>query len=336
MRGRVVASVVLASSLALAGWGMAGCGARAGGKPKIQSTLRAGVAPTPPARGAYFGAWADSGVDSLTQQGRIQSMLDFEKKIGRELDIVHTYRTWTQPFPRAADNAVLNSDRYLMLSWNGIDTKVINSGSQDKVIYQRAAAIKATGKPIFLRWQWEMDRPNARGKIHSPAQYIAAWKRIRAIFRQVGVDNVAWVWCPTAKGFTSRDHAAAYYPGDDEVDWVCADAYPSHQAAYRDLSEVMAGFMKWAKRHPKPIMIGEFGVPRSYGPRRPEWLRNAAKTLQNPQIKAVLYFNSDMEDRQTDKRVQFSLDGDPAAMSAMRELATLPFFNPRNVPVQSD
>jgi len=223
-----------------------------------------------------------------------------------------------------------------MLSWNGVDTRQITSGSQDEVIRQRARAIKATGRPIFLRWQWEMDRANIRQRIHSPEDYIAAWKRIRSIFRQLQVDNVAWVWCPTAKGFTGKDKAANYYPGDDQVDWLCADAYPAYDEPYGDLSGVMADFMEWAKAHPKPIMIGEFGVPRSYGPRRAEWLRNAAKTLQNPQVKAVLYFNSGIEDRQTDDRVQFSLDGDNPAMSAMRELATLPFFNPRNVPVQSN
>lgn len=331
MRGRATAAVVLVSVLALVACDPSGANV----KPKIQSTVRPGVAPTPPARGAYFGAWVNPGQETFTQEGRIQSVLDFEKSIGRELDIVHTYRSWDQPFPRAADDAVLNSDRYLMLSWNGTDTKLINSGTQDRVIRERARAIKATGKPIFLRWQWEMERPNARQKIHSPADYIAAWKRIRGIFRQVGVDNVAWVWCPTAKGFVADPGARAYYPGDDQVDWLCADVYPQPEYDYRDLSEAAREFLDWARSRPRPIMIGEFGVPRSYGARRAEWLRNAAQALQNPQIKAVVYFDSDMEGNGLDERLQFSLQGDQAATSAMRELATLPYFNPRNVPVQS-
>jgi hypothetical protein len=321
--------------VALVAVALAGCGGSGGNlEPEIHSTVRPGVAPTPPGHGAYFGAWVDSGRDSITQHGRLQSVARFERRLGRELDIVHTYRTWDQPFPREADNAVLGSSRYLMLSWNGIDTRLISSGAQDQLIRQRARAIKATGKPIFLRWQWEMDRPNIRHRIHSPADYIAAWKRIRGIFRQVQVDNVAWVWCPTAKGFNTN--ASRYYPGDGQVDWLCADAYPSHEIDYGDLSEAMTDFMAWAKARPKPIMIGEFGVPRAYGPRRAEWLRNAAKTLQDPQIKAVLYFNSDIESQQADERVQYSLNGDRPAMSAMKELATLPYFNPRNVPVQSN
>ena len=53
------------------------------------------------------------------------------------------------------------------------------------------------------------------------------------------------------------------------------------------------------------------------------------------QIKAAVYFDSDMQDRGADPREQYSLDGDQQAMSAMRELATTPYFNPRNLPVAS-
>lgn len=328
MRGRAAAALALTFALA-------GCGSGGDAKPKIQSTVRAGVAPTPPTRGAYFGAWTDPAPQN-TQQARFQAILDFERNIGRELDIVNTYRTWDEPFPRTADNSVLNSKRILMLSWNGIDTKLITSGAEDQVIAERARAIKATGRPIFLRWQWEMDRPNLKHRIHGPAAFIAAWRHVREIFRQNQVNNVAWVWCPTSKGFVGKDHAAAYYPGDDQVDWLCADVYPELGYEYRDLSESAAAFLGWAKAHPKPIMIGEFGVPRSYGPRRPEWLRNAAQALQKPQIKAVVYFDGDTYGIKPTARMRFTLEGDQAALSAMRELATTPYFNPRNFPVTSD
>lgn len=335
MRGRATAralTAVLVGLSALTGCGSGGDNA----KPKIHSTVRPGVAPTPPSRGAYFGAWVDPAPQSHTQQAQFQALVEFERSIGRKLDIVNNYRTWDQPFPRMADNAVLNSRRYLMLSWNGIDTNLIASGAQDQVIAARARAIKAVGRPIFLRWQWEMDRPNIRHRIHGPAEFIAAWRHIRQIFRQNQVNNVAWVWCPTAKGFRGKDHAAAYYPGDDQVDWLCADVYPELGYDYRDFSESAAAFLGWAKARPKPIIIGEFGVPESYGPRRSDWLRDAAQALQKPQIKAVVYFDGNTYGIKPTPRMQFSLEGDKAALSAMRELATTPFFNPRDFPVRSD
>lgn len=336
MTGRAAATRALMSVLvglfALTGCGSGGDNA----KPKIQSTVRPGVAPTPPSRGAYFGAWVDSGPRGSNQPGPFQAILNFEQSIGRKLDIVNTYRTWDQPFPRGDDAAVLNSRRYLMLSWNGTDTRLITSGAQDQIITARARAIKAAGRPIFLRFQWEMDRPNLKHRIHGPDDFIAAWRHVRAIFRQNQVNNATWVWCPTSKGFKGKDHAADYYPGDDQVDWLCADVYPELGYEYRDFSESAAAFLRWAKAHPKPIMIGEFGVPTSYGPRRSEWLRNAAQALQEPQIKAVVYFDGDTYGIKPTERMRFSLEGDQSAMSAMRELATTPYFNPRNVPVNSD
>ncbi|HZB32973.1 MAG TPA: glycosyl hydrolase [Streptosporangiaceae bacterium] len=330
MRGRAAAAFALMVVLT-------GCGSDGGDpKPTMQSTVRPGVAPAPPSHGAYFGAWVDAGPRGANQPGPFQAVLHFEQNIGRKLDIVNTYRTWDQPFPRADDAAVLNSRRYLMLSWNGTDTRLITSGSQDPVIHAKARAIKATGRPIFLRWQWEMERPNLRHRIHGPDAFIAAWRHIRAIFQQNRVNNVAWVWCPTAKGFNGEDRAAAYYPGDNQVDWLCADVYPELGYDYRDFSESAAAFLRFAKAHPKPIMIGEFGVPVSYGPRRPEWLRDAAKALRKPQIKAVVYFDGDTYGIKPTERMRFSLEGDQPAMSAMRELATTPYFNPRDLAVNSD
>jgi beta-mannanase len=263
------------------------------------------------------------------------AVTDFERGLGRSLDIVQTFHTWKSKFPDGTDTAVANSNRYLLLTWSGTDTKEIVRGAQDDLIRQRARAVKALGKPVFLRWQRDMDKSSLRTKVHSAADYVAAWKHIRTIFAAEKVANVAWVWCPTAGAFTSGE-AGSYYPGDDQVDWVCADVYPGGSYDYRDLSEPIQGFWEWAAQHPKPIMIAEFGVPRSYGERRAEWLRKAAQTLQRPQVKAVVYFNSDEQATEPrDDRRKYSVTDDKRAVSALREFATIPYFNPRNLPVTS-
>jgi hypothetical protein len=315
-RAAAAGTIVMAAALALAA-----CG-QAKKTPTIRSTVPPGVAPTPPVQGAYFGAAVDE------QQG----MTRFETGLGRQLDIVSEYRGWDRPFPAPAELTALGPNRLLMLSWDGGDTQAILSGSQDSLIRQRARAVKALGKPLFLRWRREMEGREVREQVGPPAGYIEAWKHIREIFRQEKADNAAWVWCPAAKGFASGA-AAAYYPGDDQVDWLCADAYPERPAEYAELAPAVEPFLKWAGERPKPVMIGEFGVPRAYGPRRAEWLRKAAQTLQEPQIKAVVYRNEDVVVGTT--KVRYSLDGDQPAMSAMRELATTPYFNSRDLPVSS-
>lgn len=328
---RAMGAMVLVAALAAAG-----CTDSTEAEPKIQITARPGIAPTPPGQGAFFGAWVQpaGGGPSYKDPAKPEAaeVSRFEKELGRKLDIVQTYRGWDEPVPK--DPGLLNGTHYLLLSWRGGDTREIATTREDRLIRERAREIKATGKPIFLRWEDGMDETSAavRRRIHSPADYVAAWKHLREIFRQEKVDNVAWVWCPTAKGF-GADNAPAHYPGDDQVDWICANVYPGGNYDYRDLSEAAKLFLQWAKQRPKPIMVGEFGAPRSYGGRRAEWLRNAAEHLQSPQIKAVVYYNSDADSDR--RRLQFSVTGDRPALSALRELATTPFFNPRNLPVTS-
>ncbi|GGT77518.1 glycoside hydrolase family 26 protein [Actinomadura citrea] len=350
----------------------AGCGGGAGAAPKITTTARAGVAPVPPDQGAYFGAWvpaegaglpsaspspsespsespsdsgspseSPSGSQSPTPSGKdagkpgMAPVLDFEQKLGRRLDIVQSYRGWKSDFPGGLEKSVADGNRYLLLTWDGGDTREIVQGEHDDLIAKRARAVKALGKPVFLRWSRDMDKSSGQKSVHSAADFVAAWKHLREIFKRENVDNVAWVWCPTARGFSGAN-AGSYYPGDDQVDWICADAQPGADYDYRDLSEALKLFMEWSRGRHKPIMIAEFGVPKSYGPRRAEWLREAAKTLQDPQVKAIVYFDSDEQAKNArDKRRSYSVTGDKHATSALRELATTPYFNPRNLPVTS-
>ncbi len=332
----------------------AGCGDGSDAAPKITTTARPGVAPVPPERGAYFGAWlppvqegAEPGpsgtpspsgrpTDKDAAKPGMALVTSFEQRLGRRLDIVQSFHSWKSEFPDDADRAVLDSDRQLLVTWAGADTKEIISGRHDAVLRARARAVKAAGKPVFLRWMRDMDTSSQLEKrIHSAADYVAAWKHVRAIFQMERVANVAWVWCPTAGGFGSRN-APSFYPGDDQVDWICADAQPGGGYDYRDLSETVNLFLEWARQRPKPIMVAEFGVPQSYGVRRAEWLRKAAKVLQNPQVKAVLYFNSEEQAQEPrDRRRNYRVDGDRQAESALREFATNPYFNPRNLPVTS-
>jgi beta-mannanase len=174
-----------------------------------------------------------------------------------------------------------------------------------------------------------MDRPNLRFEVGSPADYVAAWKHIRLIFAEQHVTNVAWVWCPTARGFASGS-AQAYYPGNSEVDWVCADTYPRPRSR-ASFAAILQPFLTWAARHPKPIMIGEYGVPQTYGaPLRAQWLRGAEQTVvRDRQIKALVYFDSNTT--QTSPESSFGLDAGPLA--AFRGIADNRYFNPRGVPV---
>jgi hypothetical protein len=292
--------------------------------PRVSGTVNPALAPAPPASGAYFGAWV--GPDVFTQANEVLAVDALQNQLGRKLAIVHTYLKWQAPFPTRSDLTFLGQGSMLLISWAGTDTQQVVSGADDSWIRTRARQIKALGKPVFLEWRWEMDRPNLRSQVHSGAEYVAAWDHIRAVFAQVGVDNAAWVWCPTATGF-SDGQAAAFYPGNNEVDWICADAYPAYGSTASFASTVTA-FLGWASHYAKPVMIGEFGVPESDGAsQRAQWLRAAQRVVvADPQIKALLYFDADPAGQ--GPQGSYSLAGDAAALAAFRAIAAQPYFNP--------
>ena len=278
----------------------------------------------PPATGAYVGAWIKP--DELTSMGRLEAMSGLERDLGRTLPIVNTYRRFDQPVGTRSDKRFLARGATLMVSWATGDNRAIVAGEHDRLIRRQARAIKRLHAPVLLRMRWEMDRPNLRSEMHSASDYIAAWKHVRAIFAREGADNVSWVFCPTAEGF-QRGAAAAFYPGDDQVDWTCVDVYAG--AEFKPIGRLMDRFLRWAGRRPKPIIIGEFGVAKAWGSAaRAAWLTDAERTFKaNPQIKAVTYFESDPEGN--GPRQQFQLTGDRAAFDAFAAMTKDEYFNPR-------
>jgi hypothetical protein len=279
---------------------------------------------SPPASGAMLGAWVKPRV--FSQPERIRALDAYEARLGRRLDIVNTYRPFTEEFFTASDKHFMGDGSVLMLSWAGTDTRAITLGRHDDLIRDRARKVASLGRPLMIRFRWEMDRPNLRASMWSGPDFIASWVHVRKIFQEEGATNASWVWCPTAEGFHSGE-APKFYPGDDQVDWLCVDVYAT--STLDGIGDLLDPFLRWAAEHPRPIIIGEYGVSRAHPPaERARWLRNATAAFKaNPQIKAVSYFESDPEETST---LQFSLTTDPTAMAAFVEMARDPYFNPEN------
>jgi len=231
--------------------------------------------------------------------------------------VVQDFHTWEDEFPSPFDRHVVDSGATLLLSWAGTDTRAIASGQDDAMIEQRARALKELGRPVLLRWRWEMDRPNLASEVHGPQEYVAAWKHLRDIFARVGTDNVGWVWCPLAEGF-SNGTAGAYYPGDAQVDWICADVYAQDPAV--PFTQVAAGFLTWARQHPRPIVFAEVGSQRAGEGERARWLREAVAAMKaDSQVKSFVYFDDNVN---RDGRVRhWSLRGWPDDLKVMQDVA---------------
>lgn len=262
----------------------------AGCSPGSADQDEAGNPVPPPAEGAYAGAYVDP--DTYVESERIAAFEEFERRLGRPLDIFHTFHTWTDPFPAAAEIHFAERGTTPLISWAGTGVADILAGRHDDMIVERAQAVAGLGVPVMLRWRWEMNRPNLAAEIGNPVQYAAAWRHIHSLFETHGAVDVAWVWCPLAEPIADQDFSA-YYPGDDVVDWICADGYARDPD--KTWLDVFETFLAWASKVDKPILIGEFarstdlGDPTSLA----RWLRQAAESIRdNPQIKALSYFNN--------------------------------------------
>lgn len=276
----------------------------------------------PPDTGAFLGAWIKP--ERFRQDGRVEAVETVEGHLDRRLDIINTYRRFEQLVGTESDERFLDRGTTLMVSWATGDNRSITAGRHDEKIRAQARAIRKVRSPVLLRLRWEMDRPNLRATMWSGADYVAAWKHVRAIFAQEGATNVSWVWCPTAEGFIRGD-APDFYPGDDQVDWTCVDVYAGSD--FRPIGELMGPFLQWAAQRPKPIVVGEFGVARAWGSAgRAAWLRDAERTFKaNRQIKAVVYFESNPDGN--GPKQQFRLFDDWPAFRAFAELTADPYFN---------
>ncbi|MGH9024142.1 MAG: glycoside hydrolase family 26 protein [Acidimicrobiia bacterium] len=276
-----------------------------------------------PEKGALFGAHVQYGILNLGAQVAVERL---ETQIGRRLDIDHYYTSWKSPFPGWREAWDISSGRIPFISWAKTSTSAVNSGKYDAMIRARAVGLKALGKTVFLEWFWEMDGARNRSYAKSPASFISAWKRTHKIFEKERVDNVAWVWCPNASGFLTGE-APKWYPGDDYVDWICADGYnwaPGRSDDdWRSFVSIFQPFYDWASTRSKPLLVGEYGVQERGRGEKAQWFEEARAALKDnfPNILGIVYFNADLL---YDWRVNTS----KASLEAFRGMGLDRYFSP--------
>jgi beta-mannanase len=216
-----------------------------------------------------------------------------------------------------------------MVSWASEIVTNINAGLEDAWIRQQADAVKAVGKPVMIRYLWEMDLLTEDSV--SPTQFIAAWRRIHNIFEARGATNARWVWCPSAYSFTSGG-AANWYPGDEYVDWIGADGYnwgsSTEQGKWRSFKDVFRDFYAWGAARNKPLLIGETGAKEGwYAGQKGQWLIDMGETIKidYPKIKALVMFDANSTDF-SGAWHDWRLDSSWSAFDAWKRLGNDPYF----------
>lgn len=265
-------------------------------------------------------------------QGKLETAERMAAKLGRPLDVNHSYYRWEDKLPSAEDRADVAAGRLPWISFNAasktgrtIRWAEIASGQHDARLREVARGIKSLGKPVFFTFNHEPENDQVRG---TPEEYKAAWKRVSEILRAEGATNAVKVY--VTMGW-KPELSEAHYPGD-AVDWIAGDPYNwafSKQqpgAGWRSFEQAVSKFYGWARTKGKPLMIGETGCledPAQPG-RKAQWLREMGESLKRmPEIKGLCYFNNRHDDGagQNDWHVDT-----PQALAAFRQVAQDPYL----------
>ena len=149
------------------------------------------------------------------------------------------------------DSTYQNSAIAIGLSFVNNEKKLAK-GQHDHLIKELAEWIKSTKRPIFLRIGYEFDGWDWNH--YKRKYYLQSWCRIYSIFKDLEVDNVAFVWQSKGNG-SDQKTLEKWYPGDDLVDWV----------GYSYFGNPDQQMLIFARKHDKPVFIAEATPVRETG-----------------------------------------------------------------------
>ena len=140
------------------------------------------------------------------------------------------YSGWYEPFKTGFAKTVAEHGAVPLVQINptGISLAAIASGHYDAYLTSYAEAVRSYRYPVILGFGHEMNGSwYSWGYRHSsPAMFVAAWRHIVTLFRELGARNVTWLWTANIMHTGgSIAHPAPWWPGNKYVTWVGLDGY---------------------------------------------------------------------------------------------------------------
>lgn len=261
--------------------------------------------------------------------------------VGRKPDIVMDYSNITDPLltPNEVSNLAARGETPLVSwqlyksGWSGstIPLADIAAGKYDS--YLKQAAVQAKGMPfneILLRFGHEMNG-NWYGWSGDPANFVAAWRHVVSVFRAEQANNVKFVW--SANVDNGSYPFAAYFPGDDYVDYTALDGYNWGTAGigvnrWQTLEQVFASsYAQLEKMSSKPVIITEISSSEIGGDKG-GWIKEGfLKTIPQkfPRVQAVVWFDRNQEE-------DWRIDSSTGSLNAYREVVASSLYGGANPP----
>jgi hypothetical protein len=311
--------------------GMRSLGARTAGDITAELT-RAEL--TRKGSGCLWGAHAEprAGEDGRSAITHLESM------IGRRLAISRHYVKWDYPLPDSFQAWSVRKGRIPYVGWHAetmagqtVTWSSIAAGDQDDWIARQARSLRAAGFKMFFAFHTEPENDIDKG---GSAEFVAAYSRIRDIFRSLRVRNLRWVVTITASTYAGgHGGPGAWMPSSFRYCGVDGyNTYPCSGAEWRAFKTVFGPARDFARAQGKPLFIGEYGCPEqdccgntSGDPgAKAAWFRDAADTIKSwPEVKAAVYSHvySDIFG------CAFWVDTRRRSLKAFRRVGSEPYFS---------
>jgi mannan endo-1,4-beta-mannosidase len=162
--------------------------------------------------------------------GSYAGVTAFSTRTGLSPQLVLYYSGWFEPFQASFARTVSEHGAVPLVQINpkGVSLAAIAEGRYDGYLRAYARAVRAYDHPVILSFGHEMNGDwYPWGYRHeSPSAFVAAWRHIVTLFRDLKTRNVTWLWTVNVvhKG-GSIARPGPWWPGNAYVTWVGLDGY---------------------------------------------------------------------------------------------------------------
>jgi len=314
--------------------------------------------PRPPHPGAMIAMFTYEGTES-TQHLDKTRIRNYEQLIGRKAACVMWYNSWDDAFPTSDCELVRHCKAVPHLTWElfwpstnlsntrtslpnqtGLDD--VLAGKYDGYIDRFASDAKSWGGEVLLRFlhefngDWYTWGGNKNGRKNGgPEKVKQVWRYVVDHFRNVGADNVKWLWCPHGPTIDRSEEPwnalVNYWPGADYVDWHGMDAYNwypqdpwGNKRPYQSFDESFAKLYDQLQALAvKPICIAEMGTGEfTFGEiNKPAWITDSFARMKAayPWVKMYTWFN-------IKKELDWRVNSSSQSLEAFRTAMADPYF----------
>jgi hypothetical protein len=268
----------------------------------------------PPASGSYLGVFAKGLPDSYG------GVTEFTSATGATPDVIMYYSGWYVPFPQKFATTAANNGAVPLVQMDpdNVSLAGIASGRSDPYLSTYAEHVRAYGHPVILSFGHEMNGSwfSWGHTKTSPEVFVAAWRHIVKLFRNLGARNVTWLWTVNIINDTRNGNIprpTQWWPGSSYVNWVGIDGYylkPSWKFAPLFGPTINAVRTLTSD----PILIAETGAPPAAD--QPAKIADLFAGIRLYGLLGFVWFNAT-----NSVGVPFGLSS-PAAIAAFRKGAT--------------